>query len=101
MPHPGAPGSWSGATFPRSLSGPCSPLSTTSNPIARSTSDLLFDFLRIPSVSAQSEYHREARKAGDFVRDQLTAAGYEATLFEGDGLPTVFGTRVEDPMRRP
>ncbi|MHC4939906.1 MAG: dipeptidase [Planctomycetota bacterium] len=59
--------------------------------------DLLFDFLRIPSVSAQSEYHSEARRAGEFVRDQLAAAGYEASLFEGDGLPTVFGSRIEDP----
>ena len=58
--------------------------------------DLLFDFLRIPSVSAQSEYHAEARKAGEFVKAQLEAAGYEASLFEGSGLPTVYGSRIED-----
>ncbi|MEM8882645.1 MAG: dipeptidase [Planctomycetota bacterium] len=59
--------------------------------------DLLFDFLRIPSVSAQSEYHDEAHKAAAFVRDRLAAAGYDAALFEGDGLPTVHASRIEDP----
>jgi len=59
--------------------------------------DLLFDFLRIPSVSAQKDYHPRAREAAEFVKRQLESAGYEASLFEGDGLPTVFGTRIEDP----
>jgi len=59
--------------------------------------DSLFDFLKIPSVSAQSEYHSEARKAAEFVRARLEAAGFEAGLFEGSGLPTVHGKRIEDP----
>ena len=59
--------------------------------------DLLFDFLRIPSVSAQSEYHEEAGRAAEFVRTRLEAAGFEAGLFQGNGLPTVHGKRIEDP----
>ena len=60
--------------------------------------DSLFDFLRIPSVSAQSEYHEQAHKAAEFVRARLQAAGFEAGLFEGNGLPTVHGKRIEDPL---
>ena len=59
--------------------------------------DLLFDFLRIPSVSAQSDYHDHARRAAEFVRARLEQAGFEAGLFEGNGLPTVHGKRIEDP----
>jgi len=59
--------------------------------------DLLFDFLRIPSVSAQSEYHDHAQRAAAFVVERLEAAGFEAGLFEGNGLPTVHGKRIEDP----
>jgi len=59
--------------------------------------DLLFDFLRIPSVSAQSDYHDHARRAAEFVRMRLEQAGFEAGLFEGNGLPTVHGKRIEDP----
>jgi len=59
--------------------------------------DLLFDFLRIPTISAQSGYHADARRAAEFVQRQLESAGYDASLFEGDGLPTVHASRVEDP----
>ena len=59
--------------------------------------DLLFDFLRIPSISAQSEYHEHAATAAEFVRARLQAAGYDAELYEGSGLPTVHAKRIEDP----
>jgi acetylornithine deacetylase/succinyl-diaminopimelate desuccinylase-like protein len=59
--------------------------------------DLLFEFLRIPSVSAQSERADDARRAAAFVVQRLESAGFEASLFEGNGLPTVHGWRVEDP----
>jgi len=52
--------------------------------------DTLFDLLRIPSISAQSEYAAESRRAAEFVRARLEAAGMDdAGLFEADGLPTV------------
>jgi acetylornithine deacetylase/succinyl-diaminopimelate desuccinylase-like protein len=61
--------------------------------------DLLFEYLRIPSISAQKEHHAEARRAGEFVRAHLESAGLEAGLFEGDGLPTVHGARIEDESK--
>jgi len=55
---------------------------------------LLFDYLRIPSVSAQKEFHGEARRAAEFVRARLDEAGMQSGLYEGFGLPTVHGRRV-------
>ncbi len=60
---------------------------------------LLFDYLRIPSVSAQKQCHGDARRAGEFIRERLREAGFETRLFEGEGLPTVHGWRLEDPAR--
>ena len=57
----------------------------------------LFEFLSIPSVSAQSSYRDDARRAAAWMRARLERAGFEAELFEGDGLPTVLGRRIEDP----
>jgi len=61
--------------------------------------DLLFEYLRIPSISAQKEYAHESRRAADFVQALLEDAGLEAGQFEGDGLPTVYGARVEDESK--
>jgi acetylornithine deacetylase/succinyl-diaminopimelate desuccinylase-like protein len=61
--------------------------------------DLLFEYLRIPSISAVKESHAEARRAGEFVKAHLEEAGLEAGLYEGDGLPTVHGARIEDESK--
>jgi len=61
--------------------------------------DLLFEYLRIPSVSAQRDKHPEARRAGDFIRARLEDAGFRTGAFEGDGLPTIHGSRIEDGKR--
>jgi acetylornithine deacetylase/succinyl-diaminopimelate desuccinylase-like protein len=53
--------------------------------------DQLFAYLRIPSVSAQSDHSRDTRRAAAFLRDRLRGIGLEADLFEGEGLPTVHG----------
>ncbi|MGQ0615165.1 MAG: dipeptidase [Planctomycetaceae bacterium] len=53
--------------------------------------ELLLDYLRIASVSAQRDRHPDARRAAEFVRARLEAAGLQAGLFQGDGLPTVHG----------
>jgi acetylornithine deacetylase/succinyl-diaminopimelate desuccinylase-like protein len=53
--------------------------------------DQLFAFLRIPSVSAQSDRDEDTRRAAAFLRTRLQDAGLEAGLFEGRGLPTVHG----------
>ncbi|MHC4956956.1 MAG: dipeptidase [Planctomycetota bacterium] len=53
----------------------------------------LFEFLRIPSISAQSDSHGDARRAAEWIRQRLEDAGMTAALFDdgGDGLPTVTG----------
>jgi len=61
--------------------------------------EALFEFLRIPSVSAQTEHTEDARRAAEYVRARLDALGFETGLFSGDGLPTVFATRIEDPAK--
>jgi acetylornithine deacetylase/succinyl-diaminopimelate desuccinylase-like protein len=48
--------------------------------------------LRIPSVSADSAYQKEVRKAADYVKSQLEAAGLKAELHETKGNPIVFGS---------
>jgi acetylornithine deacetylase/succinyl-diaminopimelate desuccinylase-like protein len=51
----------------------------------------LFEFLRIPSVSARSEYAGATRAAATWVMDHLEAAGLQASLVETDGHPVVLG----------
>jgi len=57
--------------------------------------ELLFEYLRIPSISAQRAHVDDARRAARFAFGRLEAMGFAAELFEGDGLPTVFGRRIE------
>jgi acetylornithine deacetylase/succinyl-diaminopimelate desuccinylase-like protein len=48
-------------------------------------------FLRIPSISALSEHKPDVRRAAEFVRDELRAAGMDsAELIEGAGNPLVY-----------
>jgi acetylornithine deacetylase/succinyl-diaminopimelate desuccinylase-like protein len=51
----------------------------------------LFEFLRIPSVSARSEFDGETRRAGAWVVDRMRSAGLEAELLETDGHPVALG----------
>ena len=51
----------------------------------------LFDFLRIPSVSARSEHNADTRRAAEWVRDALTRAGLDASVHETPGHPIVLG----------
>ena len=52
--------------------------------------DGLKTFLRIPSISTLSEHKPDVRRAAEFVRDELKAAGFAAELIEGDGNPLVY-----------
>ncbi|WP_420147774.1 dipeptidase [Spirosoma sp.] len=62
--------------------------------------DELLDLLRIPSVSADSKFKDEVRRAAEFVRDKLTAAGLDdATLFETLGHPVVYAEKIVDPAK--
>jgi len=51
----------------------------------------LFDFLRIPSVSARSEHVPDIRSAATWVADRLTDAGLGASVLDTPGHPVVLG----------
>jgi acetylornithine deacetylase/succinyl-diaminopimelate desuccinylase-like protein len=51
----------------------------------------LFEFLRIPSVSARSEHDQDVRKAAAWVADRIRDAGLSATVVETPGHPVVLG----------
>jgi len=62
---------------------------------------LLLDYLRLPSISAQRKHDPDSRRAAEFIRKRLAEAGFETGLFKGKGkgLPTVWAARVEDPAK--
>ena len=51
----------------------------------------LFDFLRIPSVSARSEHDADTRRAAEWTRAALERAGLAAAVHETAGHPIVLG----------
>ncbi|MGC9326829.1 MAG: dipeptidase [Candidatus Hinthialibacter sp.] len=51
----------------------------------------LIEFCKIPSVSAKSDHRSDCRRAAQFVLDQLTGVGLEASLEETPGNPIVLG----------
>ena len=50
----------------------------------------LSDFLRIPSISADSRYRQEMGKASAWVADQFQSMGLETEVIEADGHPLVY-----------
>lgn len=57
----------------------------------------LLDLLRIPSVSADSQYKNDVRRAAEFVKEKLIAAGADkAELCETAGHPIVYGEKIID-----
>jgi acetylornithine deacetylase/succinyl-diaminopimelate desuccinylase-like protein len=60
--------------------------------------DELFDLLRIPSVSADSRHKGDVRKAAEYVKEKLVAAGVDkAELCETAGHPIVYAEKILDP----
>ena len=51
----------------------------------------LFDFLRIPSVSARSEHDGDTRRAAEWLAGKLEAAGLEAEVLDTPKHPVVLG----------
>ena len=51
----------------------------------------LFDFLRIPSVSARTDHNADTAKAAQWVSDNLSAAGLRTTVHPTAGHPIVVG----------
>ena len=53
--------------------------------------DELFEFLRIPSVSARSEHNADTARAAEWVRQSMEKAGLKATIHPTPGHPIVVG----------
>jgi len=53
--------------------------------------DELFDFLRIPSVSARSEHNSDTARAATWVAESLGTIGLKATIHPTKGHPIVVG----------
>ncbi len=52
----------------------------------------LFDFLRIPSVSARSEHKADTRRAAEWVADRMREIGLDVELHDTKGHPIVTGS---------
>ena len=51
----------------------------------------LYEFLRIPSVSARSEHNADVARTADWVADAMRAIGMDAAIFPTPGHPIVVG----------
>lgn len=58
--------------------------------------DELFEFLKIPSVSADSAFLPDMQRCADFVLKAMVAAGLTAEIIPTKGHPIVYGERFED-----
>jgi len=58
----------------------------------------LFDWLRIPSVSADSRHKADVRKAAEFLKGKLAAAGVDSVeICETKGHPIVYAEKLLNP----
>jgi acetylornithine deacetylase/succinyl-diaminopimelate desuccinylase-like protein len=53
--------------------------------------DELFEFLRIPSVSASSEHREDTRRAAQWLMERMKDSGLEVSLHDTPGHPIVLG----------
>ena len=59
--------------------------------------DELIEVLKIPSISADSKYAKDVKKAAKFVADKLKEAGAQKVkLYETAGYPVVYGEKLID-----
>ncbi len=57
----------------------------------------LFELLRIPSVSTDAQYKADVRKAAEYLKQKLEAAGADnVELCETEGHPIVYGEKIID-----
>lgn len=59
--------------------------------------DELCELLRIPSVSADSQFKADVRQAGQWVASQLSGLGFQTQIFDTPGHPIVFAQSPEIP----
>ncbi|MCK6617311.1 MAG: dipeptidase [Cyclobacteriaceae bacterium] len=58
----------------------------------------LFDWLRIPSVSADSKHKNDVRRAAEFLKEKFIAAGADKVeLCETSGHPIVYAEKIISP----
>ncbi len=58
----------------------------------------LLQLLRIPSVSTDSKYQQDVRKAAQFIQEKLLKAGADKVeICETPGFPIVYGEKIIDP----
>lgn len=56
----------------------------------------LFDWLRIPSISADPSHEDDVRRSAEFTAQLLATAGLEhVAVLETDGLPSVYGDHLQ------
>ena len=72
------------------------PLSFIDSHLGRFRSEL-YDFLRIPSISAKLEHHADTRAAAEWFAERLSDAGLEQEILETPGHPIVLGEWREAP----
>jgi acetylornithine deacetylase/succinyl-diaminopimelate desuccinylase-like protein len=63
--------------------------------------DELFDFLRIPSVSARSEHRPDMQRAATWLANNLRAAGLDTEILPTPGHPVVLGEWRKAPAGAP
>jgi acetylornithine deacetylase/succinyl-diaminopimelate desuccinylase-like protein len=59
----------------------------------------LYEWLRIPSVSADSRHKADVRKAAEYAKARLSELGADVQLIETKGHPIVFGEKKVDPSK--
>src|SRR5262249_30807476 len=63
--------------------------------------DELFEFLRIPSVSARSEHNADTARAAEWLADSMRRIGLTATIHPTKGHPIVVGEWRNAPKGAP
>lgn len=59
----------------------------------------LYEWLKIPSVSADSRHKADVRRAGEYVKARLEELGADVKLIETKGHPIVFGEKKVDSSK--
>jgi acetylornithine deacetylase/succinyl-diaminopimelate desuccinylase-like protein len=59
----------------------------------------LYEWLRMPSVSADSRHKADVRKAAEYCKARLSELGADVQLVETNGHPIVFGEKKIDPSK--
>jgi acetylornithine deacetylase/succinyl-diaminopimelate desuccinylase-like protein len=60
----------------------------------------LCDFLRIPSISSQSDHDEDTKRAGKFVADELRELGLSVEVIDLGGHPLVYAETEQRPDRK-